>query len=125
MKILAAGVIALLVLVVAGYGWWRLQTRAARAFDRAAVLVVISDHGNGCRVLRAGSVLKEGLLCTEVGPYLSDQLKLAKRSAIAISLGGKVDPTVVSDLNTELSRRGYESAGVIRIGFITEPDNDR
>jgi hypothetical protein len=125
MKLLAAGVLAFLLAGMAGYGWWYFHTRAARAFDRAAVLVVISDHGSGCRVMRAGSVIKEGLLCTEVPPYLSDQLKLVKGTAIAVSFGGKANPAVTSQLNAELARRGYKSAGVVRIGFITEPDNER
>jgi hypothetical protein len=117
------GLGVLLVLGVVGYRWWLDLTRGARALGEASAMVTLSDKRADCAVKRDDGKPGDMVPCNDVSTYLRDKLNLSPGASVGIAVLGKVSPDTVTAVSSELSARGFKVAGVIRVGFITEPGN--
>ena len=110
-----------LVLGVIGYAWWLNLTRGARALGRASAMVTISEKNPTCAVKRSEGKLSDKVSCDQVAVYLRDKLNLSPGAFVGIAVLGKVAPDAVAGVSNELTADGFKVAGVIRVGYITEP----
>jgi hypothetical protein len=84
-------------------------------------MVTISDKRTDCTVMRMDANSGHNVPCDEVGAYLRDNLHVGSGAFVGIAVTGKVPPDAQAALSKDLSMNGFKVAGVIRIGFITEP----
>ena len=116
---LALGAVILLG-VVAG-AWWFHLTRGARALDGAAATVTLRDSRADCSVRPRRGQADSQVPCDELGRYLRDTLTLRSGDSVSVAVLGRVKPEAVTAVSNELSAHGFKVAGVLRVGFITEP----
>jgi hypothetical protein len=108
-----------LSLLAAGADWrWHLG-RAGRALDAASAMVTIRDHD--CEVSRRQETRGPRMPCSEVSQYLHGALNIHSGADIGIADLGNVTRITIDGLVTDLKDSGYQVAGVIRVGFLTEP----
>ena len=92
---------------------------------KADVLVSILRNGATCTVVARGRKLGEGVPCSGIGRYLRDQLQLEPGTTVAIGVSDEIDRSIIDVVSSDLGRFGYVRAGVMRVGFVTEPGADR
>jgi hypothetical protein len=89
-------------------------------------MITISDTRTDCTVKPSdGKRLGERIPCNEVGAYLRDRLNVSPGASVGITAVGKVTPDAVSAVSKEVSVHGFKVAGVLRVGFISEPGSAR
>jgi hypothetical protein len=108
-----------LMLLAAGAAWWWHLGRAGRALDAASAMVMIWDHD--CEVSKRQETRGPRMPCSDVSQYLHGALNIHSGANIGIADLGNVTPTTIDGVVTDLKHSGYQVAGVIRVGFITEP----
>jgi hypothetical protein len=119
------GLVGLSTIVIAiGYGWWRYCARDARARDSAGAAVSMFRDNGMCSVGRP-TQRGEEIQCNELGKYLRDRMKLQAGSTVAVAVSMDLDKTSQARLIGEISRFGYIVVGPMRIGFITQPGDNR
>jgi hypothetical protein len=114
-----------LVLAVVGYNWWLGLTRGARALGQASAMVTLAETRVDCTVKRTDAKSGAKVPCSEVGAYLRDKFKLSPGASVGVTALGKVNPDALAALSTDLSAHGFKLAGVLRVGFISEPGGAR
>ena len=92
---------------------------------KADVLISILRDGATCTVTARGRKLGEGVPCSGIGRYLHDQLQLEPGTTVVVGVSDKTNRSLIDVISSELALFGYVSAGVMRVGFITEPGADR
>jgi len=116
--------LALCVAVLMGaasYAWWLHLTHGVRALGRASAMVTISDKRADCAVRRVSAKSGDNVPCSEVSAYLRDKLNLGSGTFVGIVVMGKVPPDAETAVSKELTTNSFKVAGVLRVGFITEP----
>ena len=114
-----------LALAMVGYNWWLDLTRGARALGQASAMVTLSDARADCTVKRTGANSGDKVQCSEVGAYLRDKLNLSPGASVGVTTLGKVNPDAVTAVSKDLSTHGFKVAGVLRVGFSSEPRGAR
>jgi hypothetical protein len=114
-----------LVLAVVGYNWWLDLTRGARALGKASAMVTLSDTRADCTVKRTDAKSGDKVPCGEVSAYLRDRFNLSPGASVGLTVLGKVKPDAVAAVSNDLSTHGFKVAGVLRVGFISEPGGAR
>jgi hypothetical protein len=112
------------IVIAIGYGWWRYSTRDARARDNAGAAVSMFRDNGMCRVGKPAQRGEE-IPCNELGKYLRERMKLQAGSTVAVAVSMDLDKTSQDRLIGEMSRFGYIVVGPMRIGFITQPRDNR
>ena len=119
------GLVVLSTIVIAiGYGWWRYSTRDARARDNAGAAVSMFRDNGTCSVGKPAQRGEE-IPCSELGKYLRERMKLQAGSTVVVAVSMDLDKTSQDRLIGEISRFGYIVVGPMRIGFITQPGDNR
>ena len=114
-----------LVLGAVAYDWWLDLTRGARSLGQASATVSISDTTADCIVKPTNARSGERVPCDEVSAYLRERLNLSPGASVGITALGKVTPSAVSAVSQELSVHGFKVAGVLHVGFKSEPGGAR
>jgi hypothetical protein len=112
------------IVIVIGYSWWQYSTRYARARDNASAAVSMFRDNGMCSVGKPAQRGEE-IPCDELGKYLSERMKLQAGSTVAVAVSMDLDKTSKDRLIDEISRFGYIVLGPMRIGFITQPGDNR
>jgi hypothetical protein len=119
------GLVVLSTIVIAiVYGWWRYSTRDARARDNAGAAVSMFRDNRMCSV---GMPAQRGeeIPCNDLGKYLRERMKLQAGSTVAVAVSMDLNKTSQDQLLGEISRLGYIVVGPMKIGFITQPGDNR
>ena len=113
------------VAVAAGIAWWLHETRSARAFDLAAALVRLSR--SGMTVALSTDRTEEGasVSSAELIAYLRNSRKLSPGARIGIVVLDSSEEAEAESVQSQLVDAGFKTAGVMKVGFITEPSGDR
>jgi hypothetical protein len=119
------GLGVLLVLGVVGYRWWLDLTRGARALGEASAMITLSDKRADCTVKRNDEKISNAVPCNEVSAYLRGRLNLTRGASVGLAVLGKVAPDRETAVSQQLSADGFKVAGVIHVGFISEPGGAR
>jgi hypothetical protein len=114
-----------LFLIVVGGAWWWYITRDARARDNADAFVTMFHDDGLCKVRRHIESADVTLPCGEVGQYLRGTLHLDAGATVSIAVSMKASKSSIDGLTTPIAHEGYTTVGVLRFGFITEPNGPR
>src|SRR5579872_6292536 len=104
------GIVVVILLVVAGYGWWLRLTKGVRALGNADAVVTVSRTPANCSISRNGTNIRHEVPCADVSPYLSEALKLGPGATVGITALGEVAPGTLAAISTDLSAHGFKVA---------------
>jgi hypothetical protein len=113
------------VALAAGIAWWLHQTRSARDFDSAAALVKLSRSGMTVSVSMDHVEAGESVALAELVGHLRNAQKLRPGARIGIVVFDSNMEAEVEPVRSQLIDAGFKVAGVMKVGFITEPAGDR
>lgn len=120
----ASTLIVCVVLVAAvGLGWWRYQARFARALDNSSTIVRISNAGVEVSSPPGRSV--ESVDPEKLVAHLREVLRLAAGSTVGIVISGEGAAADSQFIQSRLIEAGFRISGVMKVGFITTPEENR
>jgi hypothetical protein len=114
-----------LFLMILGGAWWWYTTRDARARDNADAFVTMFHDDGRCKVRRHLESADVTMPCGEVGHYLRGTLRLNAGATVSIAVSTNASKSSIDGLTMPISHEGYTTVGILRIGFLTEPNGPR
>ena len=107
--------------LAAGVAWWLRETRSARAFDSAAALVKLSRSGMTVSLSADRSEEGASVSSVELVAYLRNARKVSPGARIGIVVLDSSKEAEIEPVQSQLVDAGFKVAGVMKVGFITEP----
>jgi hypothetical protein len=118
--------LVLVVLIVGGYsGWWWYISRDARVRDNADAFVSMFNGDGQCEIRRKLKGPGIGLPCADAGRYIRETLKVSSGGTVTIGASAQISEASMDVLTASIKREGFKVVGILKVGFITEPDRPR
>ena len=118
--------LAFAVLIVGAYsGWWWYISPDARARDNADAFVWMFRSDGQCEIRQKLEGPGTSVLCADAGRYIREELKVRSGGTVTIGASAQTSDASMDVLTASIKREGFKIAGILKAGFITEPDRPR
>jgi hypothetical protein len=123
----AIAFLLLFALLVAGAysGWWWYISRDARVRDNADAFVSMFKGNGQCEIRRKLEGLGTSIPCADAGRYIRDALKVGSGGTVTLGASADAGEASLDVLTASIEREGFKIVGILKVGFITEPDRPR
>lgn len=114
------------VLIVGAYrGWWWYISRDARVRDNADAFVSMFRADGQCEIRRKLKGPETRIPCADAGRYIREALKVSSGGTVTIGVSAETSEASMDVLIASIRREGFKIVGILKVGFITEPDRPR
>jgi hypothetical protein len=114
------------VLVIGAYsGWWWYISRDARVRDNADAFVSMFRGDGQCEIRRKLKGPGTSIPCADSGRYIRETLKVRSGGTVTIGASAETSEASMDVLTASIRREGFKIVGILKVGFITEPDRPR
>ena len=118
--------LVLVVLIVGAYcGRWWYVSRDARARDNADAFVSMLKGDGQCEIRRNLKGPGTTISCAEAGRFIREALKVRSGGTVTIWASAETSDASMDVLTASIKREGFKIVGILKVGFITEPDRPR
>jgi hypothetical protein len=113
----------LIVLIVGGYsGWRRYISRDARVRDNADAFVSMFRGDGECEIRRTLEGSGTRIPCSDAGRYIRETLHVIPGGTVTIGASAEAGEASIDVLTESIKREGFKIAGILKVGFITQPE---
>jgi hypothetical protein len=121
-----AYLLVFVVLIVGAYGgWWWYISRDARVRDNADAFVSMFKGEGQCEIRRKLKGPGTSIPCADAGRYIREALKVSSGGTVTIGASAETSEASMDVLTASIKREGFKIVGILKVGFITEPDRPR
>ena len=122
----AAGYLLVSVgLLIGAYnGWLWYISRDARVRDNADAFVSAFRRDGLCEVRRQLKGPETAMPCADVGRYLHEQ-NIRSGGTVSIGVSAESSEETLKALTGPIKGEGFKIVGILKVGFVTEPDRPR
>jgi hypothetical protein len=121
-----AYLLVFVVLIVGAYGgWWWYISRDARVRDNANAFVSMFRSDGQCEIRRKLDDPGTSIPCADAGRYIRESLKVSPGGTVTIGASAETSEASIDVLTASIRREGFKIAGILKVGFLTEPDRPR
>jgi hypothetical protein len=114
------GLLGVLILGLATFGWFRYVSRDSRQFDEADVAVRVSGKPAECEVSRRQEKVRALVRCDGLAKYFQNELRLSQGVKYYFVDGGNSHREEIEALGSTMAASGYPAVGIMAV-FISEP----
>ena len=125
MKALAYLLVFVVLIVGAYSGWWWYISRDARVRDNADAFVSMFSRDRQCEIRRKLKGPGTSIPCADAGRYIRETLKVRSGGTVTIGASAETSQASMDVLTASIKGEGLKIVGILRVGFITEPDRPR
>jgi hypothetical protein len=113
----------LIVLIVGAYSGWRWYiSRDARVRDNADAFVWMFRGDGQCEIRRTLKGSGTSVPCADAGRYIRATLNVSPGGTVTIGASAETSEASMDVLTASIKREGFKIAGILKVGFITEPE---
>jgi hypothetical protein len=121
-----AYLLVFVVLIVGAYsGWWWYISRDARVRDNADAFVSMFRGDSQCEIRRTLKGAGTSVPCADAGRYIRETLKVGSSGTVTVGASAETSEASMDVLTASIKREGFRIVGILKVGFITEPDRPR
>jgi hypothetical protein len=121
-----AYILVLVVLVIGAYsGWWWYISWDARVRDNADTFVSMFGGDGQCEIRRKLKGPRTSIPCADAGRYIREALKVSSGGTVTIGASAEASEASMDVLTASIKREGFKIVGILKVGFVTEPDRPR
>jgi hypothetical protein len=114
------------ILLVGAYGgWWWYISRGARVRDSADAFVSMFRDDGQCEIRLQLKGPENLVSCADAGQYIREAIKVRSGGTVTIGVSDKLNEASLDALTASIKRQGLTIVGILKVGFITEPDRPR
>ena len=119
-KVILTGLLFVLILALAAFGWLRRASGDLRKFDGAELHVTVSGAPATCSLSRRGGKSENVMSCANVAAFFRDELQLPQGVKYYVVDSGNSHREEINALVSAMKASGYPPIGVMAV-FISEP----
>jgi hypothetical protein len=114
------------VLIVGAYGgWWFYISRDARVRDNADAFVSMFSGDGQCEIRQKLEGVGTSVPCADAGRYIREALKVRSGGTVTVGASAETSEASMNVLTASIKREGFKIVGILKVGFITEPNRSR
>jgi hypothetical protein len=114
-----------IMLVGAYSGWWWHVSRDARVRDNADAFVSLFRSDGQCEIRQKLEGPGASIPCVDAGRYIREALKVSLGGTVTIGVSAEISEASLDALTASIKHEGFKIVGILKVGFITEPDRPR